>query len=167
MPDVNPSLKFSTLSNIAHAYELRLAALPATSRYPYPLEEHHLRSFVLSPWPHACVAAVVIAEFENAIFELCCWGYGTAYGEHGKHCTEITPVATRHLATAVVGNLVFLLAEASILDLTGLVVRRLEAVLASLSIDFIGVHVRKLLGGGNVIHLLEIALGKDEINLFQ
>ncbi|KAG9679853.1 general substrate transporter, partial [Aureobasidium melanogenum] len=85
MPDVNPSLKFSTLSNIAHA------------------------------------------------------GYGTAYGEHG------------HLATAVVGNLVFLLAEASILDLTGLVVRRLEAVLASLSIDFIGVHVRKLLGGGNFL----------------
>jgi hypothetical protein len=72
-----------------------------------------------------------------------------------------------HLAAAVVGQIAFLLAVVSILDLASLVVRRLEAILAGLCIDLLCVHGRELLGGCNVVHLLEESLGEDKIDLFQ
>ena len=72
-----------------------------------------------------------------------------------------------HLAAAVVGDVLLLLAVAGILHLTSLIIRGLEAVLASLCIDLGSVQLGKLLGCGNVGHLLEIALGENKIDFFE
>lgn len=72
-----------------------------------------------------------------------------------------------HLAATVVGDVLLLLAVASILHLTSLVVRRLEAVLASLCIDLGSVELGELLCCGDIRHLLEIALGENEIDFFE
>ena len=72
-----------------------------------------------------------------------------------------------HLAATVVGHIAFLLAEVGILELASLIVRGDETILASFGIDLVGVHGGELLGGSNVVHLFEVTLRKDEIDLFQ
>lgn len=72
-----------------------------------------------------------------------------------------------HLAATVVGDVLLLLAIAGVLHLTSLVVRGLEAVLASLCINLGSVELGELLCCGDIRHLLEVTLSKDEINLLE
>lgn len=72
-----------------------------------------------------------------------------------------------HLAATRVGNVLLLPAVAGILHLASLVIRGLETILASLCVDLRSIEVRKLLGSGDIAHLLEVALGEDEINLLK
>ena len=72
-----------------------------------------------------------------------------------------------HLATSGGSEVVLLLTEASLLELTGLFVGRVEAVLLGLLINLFVSEVRKLLGGSDVRHLLEVTLGEDEIDLLK
>ncbi|KAI7498754.1 general substrate transporter [Hortaea werneckii] len=67
----------------------------------------------------------------------------------------------------VLGQLVLLLAKASLLDLAGLVVVAGEAVLLSEVVDALSVELGKLLGSVDIRHLLDVALGEDQVDLLQ
>ena len=72
-----------------------------------------------------------------------------------------------HLAASILGQLVLLLAEASLLDLASLVVVAGEAVLLSEVVNALGIELRKLLSGVDIGHLLDVALGEDQVDLLQ
>ena len=70
--------------------------------------------------------------------------------------------------TASIGcKILFLLAEAGLLELTSLLIRRVEAILAGLLVDLLGSEVRQLLGGADIGHLLEVSLGENQVDLFE
>ena len=61
----------------------------------------------------------------------------------------------------------FLLAELGLLELAGLFVVGVEAVLAGLGVNFLVGEVWELLSGGDVRHVLHVTLGEDDVDLLE